>query len=96
MSKYVKWILLDQYTTGHGKMPIENIPQCLEDFKTAAIKYQTATDADHVIYAAKQFDNNGELVNMRFYKHLALDDKTFNKRIEACKNYQVYAIHKRG
>ena len=96
MSKYVKWTLSDQYTTGHGEMLIENIPKCLEAFRVAAIKYQEETNADHVIYAAKQFNNNDELINMRFYQNLALDDKTFNKRIEACKNYQVYAIHKQN
>ena len=96
MNKWINWSQSNGYDTQYGEMSIENIPKCLEDFKAAAIKYQKETDADHVIYAAKQFDDNGELINMRFYQHLALDDKTFNKRIEACKNYQVYAIHKRG
>lgn len=96
MNKWINWSQSNGYDTQYGEMSIENIPKCLEDFKSAAIKYQKEIDADHVIYASKQFNDNGELASIRFYQNLALDDKTFNKRIEACKNYQVYAIHKRG
>ena len=96
MSKFVKWTLSNQYTTERGEMPIENIPKCLEEFRAAALNYQKESDADHIVYAAKHFDTNGELIRMRFYENFGLDDETFNRRVNACKNYQVYAIHKRG
>ena len=45
MKEFVKWTVSNQYTTGHGEMPIENIKSCLADFRNAAIKYQEETDA---------------------------------------------------
>ena len=93
MNKWINWSQSNGYDTQYGEMPIENIKSCLADFRNAAIKYQEETDADHVIYAAKEFDDNDKLIMVRFYQNLALDDKEYEKRVNAC-NYQVYAIHK--
>ena len=94
MRQWIKWSRSDEFVTERGEMPIENINNCLADFKNAAQEYQKRTNADHVIYAAEEYDDNGNLSMIRFYQNLGMDDKTFEDRTSLYKG-KVYAIHKR-
>ena len=94
MNKWIKWSQSNEYDTQHGEMPIENIKECLQDFRKAGIEYINKTICDHVIYAAKEYDEDGNVKEIHFYQNLGMDDKTFNERTRAY-NGQIYAIHKR-
>lgn len=94
MRQWIKWSRSDEFVTERGEMPIENINDCLTDFRNAAQEYQKRTNADHVIYAAEEYDDNGNLSMIRFYQNFGMDDKTFEDRTSLYKG-KVYAIHKR-
>lgn len=95
MIEFVNWSAWsDSGMQEYGNMSWEALKDKLHKLRKQAIDYQKATDADHVIYARKIYNEvNGELDEVRFYM-IALADKDFYKRVDACPNDHIYAVHR--
>lgn len=83
------------YGSTTGFMDMNEVTHTLKLCEKIAAGLLKKHGADHVIYASKEYDNES-LVCVNFYNPpIELDDAEFNKRVEAAKDYQVYALHKR-
>lgn len=95
MSKWIKWKQTNvDGSYRYGEMPMSSLSLVLQDFEKLAYKCQKESDADHVIYAAMEYDKNDNPEMLRLYTGLTMNDKTFEERI-GNHNGRIWAIHRR-
>ena len=67
--------------------------QKIKEFEKAAEVLYYNTDADHVLYAIKYFDENSNLKEVKFYE-LPMTNEEFNLYVARQVRVQVYALHR--
>ena len=91
---WVRWTQWgDHGIIGFGQMPLKNVAQEIRRFGEQAAKVLKETGADHVVYAIKEYEDDGDLYEVKFYM-LAMSDEDFQKRVATLKGVTVYAVHK--
>lgn len=94
INKWVKW---SQWTgegmVNLGQMPVRDINKYLKEFEIEAKKVLQKTEADHVVYGVKQYENE-TLKEVRFYM-IAMNDEQFEKDVANKKGMIVFALHKK-
>ena len=85
-----------RYINGHnvGLISVSAISRVLLDLEKIAKAVLVSENADHVIYASKEYKNN-ELDCIHFYNPpLVFSDKEFEDRMNGIiGDYQIYALH---
>lgn len=90
--KEVRWIC----GQNAGVVSVEDLSKELQFFEALAKDVFKEGKADHVIYASKVYDKNGELDVVHFYNPvIELSDEEFEKRTNGLTDYVVYALHRR-
>ena len=93
-SSWVRWSQwCEQGMVGHGVIRKNEMQAQLQRFEVKAREILADTDADHVLYGRKLYDEAGELEELRFYL-LPMSDEEFEERVASLKGQQVYAVHK--
>lgn len=91
--KWVKWTKwrVDGMAE-HGQMPKADVDMNLRRFEAAASKFLKETDADHVLYGLKYFNESGELEEVNFYL-IPMTEEEFEEKVARLTGVQVYALH---
>ena len=80
------WVQYEQWNADgfvrEGVLPVRDIQKYLREFELAAKKLIDETDADHVVYAWKKYNEHGELCKICFYEGTVLDDEKFYDRTD--------------
>ena len=76
-----------------GQMSLREIQKCLQDFEKQAHEVLVESEADHVLYGIKKYNDEGILNEVRFYLQ-PMTEAEFD-RVARMKGVQVYAIHAR-
>lgn len=93
-SYWVRWShWTDQGMVEFGQMPRKKMQENLQRFEVEARKLLEQTEADHVLYGRKLYDEAGELEELRFYL-MPMSDEEFEKEVVPLPGQQVYAVHK--
>lgn len=77
-----------------GRMRRSEIAQTLRKFELEAQKLLKETGADHVLYGAKWYDENGLVSKVSFYMEPMIEEQ-FEKNVARLADVQVYAVHAR-
>ena len=89
--KEVRWIC-GQNT---GIISVKDLANELKFFEGLAKDVLKEGKADHVIYASKVYDKNGDLDVVHFYNPaIKLSDAEFEERTKNLTDYIVYALHR--
>lgn len=95
----MKWVRWSHWTDAgmveFGQGPLNKLTESIQQFELEAKKVLEETGADHVVYAVKYLDDNGELEEIRFYM-IPMTEEEFEKEVANKPGIQVYALHKRG
>jgi uncharacterized protein YbaA (DUF1428 family) len=78
-----------------GQGPINKLEESIREFEQEAKKVLEETGADHVVYAVKDHNDDGELDEIRFYM-IAMGDEEFQKDVASKPGLRVYALHKKN
>ncbi len=91
------WVRWSQWSeegmTNFGQMPIRDVAKNLREFAAEAKKILLKTGADHVVYGLKEYDDDGDLDEVRFYL-APFTDADFQKEVVPIKGCVIYAVHK--
>lgn len=94
----MKWVRWSHWTDAGmvemGQGPLNKLEESIREFEQEAKKVLEETGADHVVYAVKDYDDDGELDEIRFYM-IAMDDEEFQKDVASKPGLRVYALHKK-
>lgn len=94
MNKYVKWMQWGKTgLVGHGMMTLSEAQKELSKFESAAKKLLDEPGADHVVYGIVKYNDEGEIVDVRFYLE-PMSDFRFQVDVTVMQNIRVYALHK--
>ena len=90
--KEVRWFCNQQT----GFICMEDVSNELRFFEELAKDIFNKGNADHVIYASKEYAKNGnDLECVNFYNPpIELSDEEFEERTNGLENYIVYALHR--
>lgn len=95
----MKWVRWRHWTAkglvGFGEMPLQNVERELQKFEKEACRLLKETDADHVLYGAKEYDRDGELEEVRFYLEPMNDGEFEDRVVKKTAGLVVYALHAR-
>lgn len=96
MNKWIRWTQSDGLERGllSGQMPEENLSNALSEFKKEAEEYLKISGAEHVVYATKEYAEDGSLTDVRFYTRVAKTDeelKNFTDLIDG----EILVVHRR-
>ena len=83
----------DQGMVNFGQMQIRDVAKNIREFGKKAFEILKNTGADHVVYAVKEYDNDGDLDEVRFYL-APFTDEDFQKDVAKIKGCTIYAVHK--
>lgn len=87
---WVKWFSDGKYG---GIARLNETNKWLLEYEKLAKEELIKTGADHVIYGAKEYDENDELQSVRFYM-ITYNDKDFYELTSHLPNMRIYALHK--
>ncbi|WP_191396189.1 hypothetical protein [Flavonifractor sp. An306] len=97
MAQTTKWVRWTQWSAGGlvgvGQMPLYQVQQNLQRFEQMARKLLAEKDADHVLYGVKNYDDNGELEEIKFYLE-PMDEERFERDVARVQGVTVYAVHR--
>lgn len=95
----MKWVRWRHWTAnglvGFGEMPLQNVERELQKFEKEAACILKKTGAAHVLYGVKEYDNDGELEEVRFYLEPMSDDEFEELVVKKSAGLTVYALHAR-
>ena len=78
-----------------GLIRPEEIKTVLENFKKVGQKVLKRENCQHVIYASKKFDADGNLVSIQFYNPPVIcSDAELEEKLQLT-DYQLYTLHAR-
>lgn len=94
----MKWVGWSRWSDAgmveFGQGPLNKLEESIREFEQEAKKVLEDTGADHVVYAVKYYDDNGELDEIRFYM-IPMNDEEFDKDVASKPGIRVYALHKK-
>lgn len=95
----MEWVRWRHWTSsglvGFGQMPLKNVEAELQKFEKEACRILKETGADHVLYGVKEYDENGELEEVRFYLEPMSEAEFENDVVKKSAGLVVYALHAR-
>lgn len=95
----MRWVKWKHWTSsglvGFGQMPCENVETELQKFEKEAYRILKETGVDHVLYGVKEFDENGDLEEVRFYLEPMSEAEFENDVVKKSAGLMVYALHAR-
>ena len=77
-----------------GQMPKADVSRALREFETRAAELLQKTNADHVLYGLKLYNERDELNEVRFYQK-PMTDEQFEKDVASKTGMVAYALHAR-
>lgn len=90
--KWVRWTQWDAGgMVGVGQMPLDQVQGTLQKFELEARSLLERTGSDHVVYGMKNYDEDDNLEQVRFYLQ-PMSEEEFD-RVAKLKGVQVYALH---
>ena len=81
--------------TRYGEIDVDKIDATLNEFRRKARSLRFFFNYGHIIYGAKLYDSEGNLVQVNFYEDMVLNDDEFERRTCGVDGV-VYAIHARA
>lgn len=96
MNKWIRWTQSDGLERGllSGQMPEENLNNALNEFRKEAEEYLKVSEAEHVVYATKEYAEDGTLTDVRFYTRVAKTDEEL-KNLTDLIDGEILAVHRR-
>ena len=96
MNNWIRWTQSDGLERGllSGQMPEENLGNALSEFRKEAEEYLKISGAEHVVYATKEYAEDGSLTDVRFYTRVAKTDEEL-KNLTDLIDGEILAIHRR-
>ncbi len=96
MNKWIRWTQSDGLERGllSGQMPEENLSNALNEFKKEAEEYLKISGAEHVVYATKEYAEDGTLTDVRFYTRVAKTDEEL-KNLTDLIDGEILVVHRR-
>ena len=94
-NNWIRWTQSDGLDRGllTGQMPEENIEATLLEFRKEALEHLNKTDAEHVVYATKEYGEDGKLNQIRFYTRLIRTDEEL-KNLTDLIDGEIYVVHR--
>ncbi len=93
----MKWVRWSHWTDAgmveFGQGPLNKLEESIREFEKEAMKVLEDTGADHVVYAVKEYGEDDELDEIRFYM-IPMSDEEFQKDVASQPGLRVYALHK--
>ena len=75
-------------------MPKENLNNALNEFRKEAEEYLKVSGAEHVVYATKEYAEDGTLTDVRFYTRVAKTDEEL-KNLTDLIDGEILVVHRR-
>lgn len=73
---------------------ISDIQQILSDYRLASYNYMKENNFEHSVYATKEYNDDGKLIQLNLYQGYGFDNETFYKRMDNITDrLYVYACH---
>ena len=96
MNKWIRWTQSDGLERGllSGQMPEENLSNALSEFKKEAEEYLKISGAEHIVYATKEYAEDGTLTDVRFYTRVAKTDEEL-KNLTDLIDGEILVVHRR-
>lgn len=96
MNNWIRWTQSDGLERGllSGQMPEENLSNALSEFKKEAEEYLKISGAEHVVYATKEYAEDGTLTDVRFYTRVAKTDEEL-KNLTDLIDGEILVVHRR-
>ena len=96
MNNWIRWTQSDGLERGllSGQMPEENLSNALSEFKKEAEEYLKISGAEHVVYATKEYAEDGSLTDVRFYTRVAKTDEEL-KNLTDLIDGEILVVHRR-
>lgn len=96
MNNWIRWTQSDGLERGllSGQMPEENLSNALSEFKKEAEEYLKVSGAEHVVYATKEYAEDGTLTDVRFYTRVAKTDEEL-KNLTDLIDGEILVVHRR-
>lgn len=96
MNNWIRWTQSDGLERGllSGQMPKENLNHALNEFKKEAEEYLKVSGAEHVVYATKEYAEDGTLTDVRFYTRVAKTDEEL-KNLTDLIDGEILVVHRR-
>ena len=96
MNKWIRWTQSDGLERGllSGQMPEENLSNTLNEFRKEAEEYLKVSGAEHVVYATKEYAEDGSLTDVRFYTRVAKTDEEL-KNLKDLIDGEILVVHRR-
>lgn len=96
MNNWIRWTQSDGLNRGiiSGQMPIHNLPDELNHFRKEAEEYLKISGAEHVVYATREYAEDGSLTDVRFYTRVVKTDEELKNLIDLIDG-EILAVHRR-
>lgn len=96
MNNWIRWTQSDGLERGllSGQMPKENLNNTLNEFRKEAEEYLKVSGAEHVVYATKEYAEDGTLTDVRFYTRVAKTDEEL-KNLTDLIDDEILVVHRR-
>lgn len=96
MNSWIRWTQSDGLERGllSGQMPEENLDSALNEFRKEAKEYLKVSGAEHVVYATKEYAEDGSLTDVRFYTRVAKTDEEL-KNLTDLIDGEILVVHRR-
>lgn len=96
MNNWIRWTQSDGLERGllSGQMPKENLSNALNEFRKEAEEYLKVSGAEHVVYATKEYAEDGTLTDVRFYTRVAKTDEEL-KNLTDLIDGEILVVHRR-
>ena len=96
MNNWIRWTQSDGLERGllSGQMPKENLSNALNEFRKEAEEYLKVSGVEHVVYATKEYAEDGTLTDVRFYTRVAKTDEEL-KNLTDLIDGEILVVHRR-
>lgn len=96
MNRWIRWTQSDGLERGllTGQMSEENLSNTLNEFRKEAEEYLKISGAEHVVYATKEYAEDGSLTDVRFYTRVAKTDEEL-KNLTDLIDGEILVVHRR-
>ena len=97
MNNYIRWTQSDGEYKGilSGQMPIKYLESYLAEFRKEAEEHLKKSGAEHVVYATKEYAEDGSLTDIRFYTRVTKTDEEL-KNLADLIDGEILAVHRRN
>lgn len=96
MAREIKWSQWDKEwgMTRFGERDLKTLMQWMKELGSDAKKCLASQDKAHAIYGRKMYDENDNVIEIRFYSNTFIDDKELEEISKDCARDILYVVHK--